>query len=73
MNSELENIQHFFTDRRLRCLSVKAIEIEAKLPAKTLAHFLKGRRLLNSEHLDALIPVLVDFGYKPINSDEQFL
>ncbi|NCD13278.1 MAG: hypothetical protein EOL93_12080 [Epsilonproteobacteria bacterium] len=71
MNSELKNIQQFFTERRLRCLSVKSIEIEAELPAKTLSHFLKGRRLLNSEHLDALIPVLVDFGYKPV--DEQFL
>lgn len=71
MNSELRNIQLFFTDRRLRCLSVKSLEVEAKLPAKTLNHFLKGRRLLNSEHLDTLIPVLVDFGYKPV--DEQFL
>ena len=71
MNAELSNIKSFFTERRLRCLSVKAIEIEAKLPAKTLSHFLKGRRLLNSEHLETLISVLVDFGYKPV--DEQFL
>lgn len=71
MNTELQNIKEFFTERRLRCLSVQAIEIEAKLPAKTLSHFLKGRRILNSEHLDTLIPVLVDFGYKPV--DEQFL
>ena len=71
MTSELQNIKQFFTERRLRCLSVKAIEIEAVLPAKTLSHFLKGRRLLNSEHLNTLIPVLVDFGYKPI--DEQSL
>jgi len=65
MNSELKNIQKFFTERRLRCLSVKSIELEAKLPPKTLAHFLKDRRLLNSKHLETLIPVLVDFGYKP--------
>lgn len=71
MNAELINIKHYFTERRLRCLSVKAIEIEANLPTKTLAHFLKGRRLLNTEHLDALIPVLIDFGYKP--TTEQFL
>jgi phage FluMu protein Com len=32
MNSELKNIQQYFTERRLRCLSVKSIEIEAKLP-----------------------------------------
>ena len=71
MNAELNNLKSYFTERRLRCLSVKSLEIEAKLPAKTLNHFLKGRRLLNSEHLDTLIPVLVDFGYKPIT--EQFL
>jgi len=71
MNTELKNIQNFFTERRLRCLSVKAIEIEAKLPEKTLAHFLKGRRILNAEHLYNLTPVLVDFGYKPVT--EQFL
>jgi len=66
MNAELNNIKAYFTERRLRCLSVNAIEKEAKIPDKTLSHFLKGRRLLNSEHLDALIPVLVDFGYAPI-------
>lgn len=71
INSELNNIKTYFTERRLRCLSVKAIEAEAKLPAKTLSHFLKGRRLLNAEHLDMLIPVLVDFGYHPVN--EQIL
>ena len=72
MNSELKNIQQFFTERRLRCLSVTAIEKEAKIPAKTLAHFLKGRRLLNSEHIDALIPVIVDFGYNPA-TEQYFL
>lgn len=71
MNSELKNIEQYFTERRKRCLSVKAIEVEAGIPAKTLSHFLKGRRLLNAEHLNTLIPVLVDFGYKPVT--EQFL
>ena len=73
MNIELKNIQQFFTERRLRCLSVRMIEREAGVPNKTLDHFLKGRRVLNPIQLDKLIPVLVDFGYKPINSDEQFL
>lgn len=71
MNAELNNIKTYFTERRLRCLSVNAIEKEAKIPDKTLSHFLKGRRLLNSEHLDALIPILVDFGYTP--TTDQFL
>ena len=71
--TELENIKLFFTERRLRCLSVRMIEREAGVPDKTLDHFLKGRRILNPIHLDKLIPVLVDFGYKPINSDEKFL
>ncbi len=66
MNPELQNIQQFFTERRKKCLSVKRIEEEAKIPVKALDHFLSGRRLLNIEHLDSLIPVLKDFGYKPV-------
>ena len=73
MNSELKNIQKFFTERRLRCLSVKRIEEEAGIPAKTLSHFLRGRRLLNAEHLNNLVPVLIDFGYKPVDIDEQIV
>ena len=72
MNSELKNIQQFFTERRKRCLSVKRIEEEAQIPVKALDHFLAGRRSLNIELLDKLIPVLVDFGYKPVD-DSAFL
>ena len=71
--TEIENIRLFFTERRLRCLSVRMIEREAGVSDKTLDHFLKGRWVLNLIQLDKLIPVLVDFGYKPINSNEQFL
>ena len=71
--TEIENIRLFFTERRLRCLSVRMIEREAGVSDKTLDHFIKGRRVLNLIQLDKLIPVLVDFGYKPINSNEQFL
>jgi|WetSurMetagenome_2_1015567.scaffolds.fasta_scaffold04315_8 hypothetical protein len=67
MSNELKSIKQFFTERRKRCLSVKALEVEAKLPAKTLAHFLKGRRLLNPQHISALVPVLVYFGYEPVD------
>ena len=67
MNAELKNIQQFFTERRLKCLSVSAIEKEAKIPDKTLSHFLKNRRLLSPAHLTTLIPVLADFGYKPVS------
>ena len=66
MNTELQHIKEFFTERRKRCLSVKRIEEEAQIPVKALDHFLAGRRLLNIEHLDKLIPVLIDFGYKPV-------
>lgn len=69
MTTELKNIQNFFTERRLRCLSVKRLEEEAGLPAKTLDHFLKGRRLLSPNHIDKLIPVLVDFGYNPVTDN----
>ncbi len=71
--TELENIILFFNERRLRCLSVAAIEREAQLPVRSLKSFLEGRiyRYLTSEQLDRLVPVLVDFGYKPIG--DQFL
>ena len=70
MTNDLKNIQNFFTDRRKRCLSVKRLEEEADLPAKTLDHFLAGRRQLSADHLDKLVPILVDFGYRPLDSDE---
>lgn len=73
MTNELKNIQKFFTDRRKRCLSVKRIEEEAEIPAKTLSHFLAGRRMISAENVDKLIPILVDLGYKTIDSDNKFL
>jgi hypothetical protein len=66
MTNELTNLKAFFTERREHCLSVSALEKEAEIPAKTLAHFLRGRRMLSGEHLEKLIPVLVDFGYQPL-------
>lgn len=71
MTNELTNIKNFFTERRVRCLSVNRLEKEAGIPDKTLAHFIKGRRLLSADHIDKLVPVLVDFGYKPV--DDNFI
>lgn len=67
MTNELTNLKAFFTERRLRCLSVSALEQEAGLPTKTLAHFVRGRRMLSNEHLEKLIPVLSDFGFVSSN------
>lgn len=69
MTNELTNIKAFFTERRQRCLSVKSLEEEAGIPAKTLAHFIKGRRMLPANAIDKLVPVLVDFGYKPVGDN----
>jgi len=71
--TELDNIKLFFNERRLRCLSVSAIEREAQLPVRSLKSFLEGRmyRYLTPEQIDRLIPVLVDLGYKPIG--DQYL
>lgn len=68
MDDELKGIRAFFTERRLRCLSVTALEREAGLPRYTLMHFLNERRALNEKHIELLIPVLKDFGY---NSDKE--
>ena len=64
--TEIENIRFFFTERRLRCLSVRRIEREAGVPDKTLDHFLNGRRVLNQIQTNKLIIILIDFGYKPL-------
>lgn len=44
-------------------LSIRGIEKEAALPQKTLNHFLKQRRNLNSQHIEKLYPVLKKYGF----------
>lgn len=56
--------QYFDKDIRRRCLSVSALEREAGMPKKTLAHFLKGRRKLSAKHIERLKMILENFGYK---------
>jgi hypothetical protein len=63
--TDQDKIRLYFTERRLRCLSVNMIEKEAGLPKKTLWHFLHNERKLNNSHLKKLIPVLIEFGYLP--------
>lgn len=41
----------------------------AEQEAKTLAHFIKGRRMLPADAIDKLVPVLVYFGYKPVGDN----
>lgn len=53
---------YFERDIRRRCLSVSAIEREARVPAKTLAHFLKGRRGLNEGHVEKVKKVMRELG-----------
>jgi uncharacterized protein YcgL (UPF0745 family) len=53
---------YFERDIRRRCLSVSALEKEAGVPKKTLAHFLKGRRKLNAGHVEKIKKVLINFG-----------
>ena len=61
--NRLVKIREYFTERRLKCLSVSRIEKEAELPAKTLDHFLSGRRNLNLKAVNNLEAVLADFGF----------
>ena len=56
--------EYFKRDIRRRCLSVSALEREAEMPAKTLAHFLKGRRKLSEKHITKLKTILENFGFK---------
>jgi len=61
--NRLVKIREYFTERRLKCLSISRIEKEADLPAKTLDHFLSGRRNLNLKAVANLEAVLADFGF----------
>lgn len=60
-------MKQFFKDRP--CLSILCIEREAGIPKKTLEHYLKGRRELNQQHKEKLIPVLEKYGYKNDDDD----
>lgn len=76
--TELENIELFFSEkneRRRRGLSASFLAKEAGINSITLRKFLnreKGRYLTN-EQIDKLVPVLVDFGYKPVGCDDVIL
>ena len=52
---------------RRKILNISKIETLAKMPAKTLTFFLNGDRYKNiTNHVHKLIPVLEEFGYKPM-------
>lgn len=57
-----EILNYFKSDIRRKCLSVSAIEREAGIPAKTLAHLLKGRRKLNAGHIEKIKKILIELG-----------
>lgn len=64
----MEEIMKYFDNAiRRRCLSVLAIEKEAGVPPKTLAHFLKGRRKLNAGHVEKIKKVLMYLGLEGVN------
>jgi predicted transcriptional regulator len=55
--------KYFANEIRQRCLSVSALEREAGMPKKTLAHFLKGRRGMSEKHIKRLKEILKNFGF----------
>ncbi len=79
--TESDNIKKYLTAKlnsgeycRADVLSIKKIEQLAGIPTKNLHDFLKNKKYVHIEkHLDKIVPVLVNFGYKPLNSDNQFL
>lgn len=46
-----------------KSLSLTSIERESGIPAKTLSHYMNGRRNLNESHIRKLTPVLMKYGY----------
>ena len=71
--TELENILLFFNERRRLGLSASLLAKEAGINGITLRKFLNREpcRYLTRDQIEKLVPVLVDFGYKHVNSDEQ--
>lgn len=64
MNDELINIKAFFTERRQRCLSVSALEKEAKIPPTSFRQFLDGGRKFPIKHITKIVDVIEKLGYK---------
>ena len=76
MNTELENIKLFFSNTVVKdCVSIKKVEETAGLPVRSLYAFVRGGkyRYLTEEQIDKLIPVIIQIGYKPLDSENQFL
>lgn len=74
--NEPENIKLFFSNTVVKdCVSIKKVEETAGLPVRALYSFLRGAkyRYLSPEQIDKLIPVIIQIGYKPLNSDNQIL
>lgn len=76
--TELENIELFFSEkneRRRRGLSASFLAKEAGINAITLRKFINNEpgRNLTPKQIELLVPVLVDFGYRPLNVENQFL
>ena len=74
--TELENIKLFFSNTVVKdCVSIKKIEEMSGIPIRSLYSFTRGEkyRYLTEEQIDKLIPVIVQIGYKPLDSENQFL
>jgi hypothetical protein len=56
------DIKKWLIDRP--CLSLRCLEKEARLPTKTLSHFVNGRRELNVEHIKKVTEILLKYGFK---------
>ncbi len=63
MKTNLENIKNYFS-KNASCLNVRGIEVAAGVPAKTLDHFLKGRRTLSDDSAKKIVKVLKKMAYK---------
>lgn len=58
-----ELIKAFFI-KNASCLNVRGIEVAAGLAAKTLDHFLKGRRTLSDDSAKRIMKVLKKMAFK---------
>jgi chromosome partitioning protein len=45
-------------------LSLNQLEKQAELPQSLLSKAIKGKRRLNQKHIEKLVPVLEEYGFK---------
>lgn len=64
----LSQLLQFFTDRPH--LSAHGFALEAGISPRLMGYILTGERSLTEKTVKKIMPILIKYGYKPINENE---